>query len=111
MENFINIPDISFAYLAASILHYGLFGKLVEGLSPLSIFDIPENLNVGIHYRRYSELVAGPHPTFNCNCYKKDAHNTDENNNGGVVEDGVVAEKVVNNRAADDNDDQGKGNN
>lgn len=47
IQNFIDALHVTFAGLAAANLHYGLFGELFEGLSPLPISDIPEDPVVG----------------------------------------------------------------
>lgn len=43
IKNSIDTPDVTFTRLTAANLYYGLFEKLVEGFSPPSISDIPEN--------------------------------------------------------------------
>lgn len=50
IENSINISDVTFACLAATNHNYNLFGKLVEGLSPLPITDTLENPVIDTHY-------------------------------------------------------------
>lgn len=115
IKNSTNTPNVSFTCLATTNLHYDLFGELVEGLSPLPISDIPNDPVIGTYYRQYSELVAGPRPTSDCDRYKKDAFDVDENNDGGaaddrVANDGVVDDGVADDKVADNNDDQGEGN-
>lgn len=90
IENSIHIPDVTFARLAAANFHYSLFEKLVEGLSPLSIFNIPEDPVIDIHYGQYGKFVTGLHSISDCNRDKKDVFDIDENNNGGIADDKVI---------------------
>lgn len=60
--------------------------------------------------------MTGFCPTSDCNCYKKDTLNVDENDDGGTADNGVAKKRVaddgtVDNGVVDDNDDQGEGNN
>lgn len=76
--------------MATANLYSDLFGKLIEGLSPLSISDASENLVISTHYRQYDELVAGL------------LLDTDENNDGKVADDKVADDRVADDGAADD---------
>lgn len=104
IKNSIDASDIAFACLSTANFHYGLFEKLFEGLSPLSIFDIPKDPIVGTYYRQYRELVVSP-STFNCNHYNKDIIDTDEKNDGQVADNRVADKGVVDNKTVDNNND------
>ncbi len=116
IKNSINAPDVTFACLAIANLHYGSFGELVEGLSPLPISDLLEDHIVGTHYRQYGELMAGFHPTSDRDRNKKDTLDVDENDgkraaDDKVVDDGAADDGVAENKAANDDDNQGESNN
>lgn len=101
IKNSTNAPDILFACLTTINLYYNLFKKLVESFLPFLISNTPKNSVVGIYYGQYDELVTVFYLSSDCNCYKEDAFDIDENNNMRVVED----------RIADNYNDQGKSNN
>lgn len=96
IKNSTNTSDVSFAYLAIVNLHYGLFGELLKGFVPLPISNTSEDPIIGIHYGQYGKLVASTRPTSDCDHYKKDALDADENDDEGAAEDEV----------ADNDDDQ-----
>ncbi len=86
IKNSIDTSDVTFTRLAAANLYYGSFEKLVEGFSPLSISDIPENP---------VELMASPRHTSDRNRYKKDTFVVDKNNDGEAVDDGAVDDRAI----------------
>lgn len=110
IENSINALDITFACLAITSLHYGLFGELVKGFSLFSISNTFEDPIVSTYYGQYSELITG-FPTFDYDYYNKNAINVYKNNDKRIVDNKEANNKIVDNGAADNNNDQGKNNN
>lgn len=101
IENSTNAPDVSFTCPTTANLYYSLFGEFVEGFSSFPIFDTSENPIVDTYYGQYGELVTGPCPTFDCNFYREDDFDKDDNNDREVADNQVI----------DNNDDQGEDNN
>lgn len=103
IENSIEAPDVSFACLAATNLHYGLYGDFVEGLSFLSISNILED-SVCTYYGQYGELVVGFRPTSDRDCDKEDGFDVDENDDGGAADNKAADNGAADNGVADDDD-------
>lgn len=98
IKNFIDISGIVFTCQAAINLYYSLFRKFVKDFSYLSIFNTAENLIIDTYYGQYSEFMESFYLISNCNYYKKDIFDVDQNNIWEAIKNGV----------ANDNNDQKK---
>lgn len=83
-------PDIFFARLAATNLHYGEFDELLEG--PLSLPQVSNGTGHSFgssHYEQYSQLMEGLLLVTTCKDVKEDVDvNDDDDNDKGDGQDG-----------------------
>lgn len=76
-----DVPDVLFPHLFAINIHYGAFGKLLEGFfTPSITSDATGRQGVITYYRQYGELLEGPH---SLELYKKSNVDNNEASLGG----------------------------
>lgn len=109
LENSKKLPNVFFACLAITNIHYDTFGELLKDILPVKIIGKASDAVVKTHYRWYDELVKSPYPSFQvCTDFDTDVIDMDnydpskEKNDNGEEEDANKEEDVQ-----ADNDDDG----